>query len=521
MELLTAAQMRAVEEAATESGEVTGLQLMERAGRGAVEAIFDWRPDLSLTVGRALVLCGPGNNGGDGYVVARLLSERGWTVDARQYGPPAQRGDAAANRARWAAIDAVNDWDDRRLAEMVASRSHDLVIDALFGTGLARGLGDDVSELRRAMAEAAPDDGPGRFVAIDLPSGICSDSGANLGRALPADLAVSFHAYKLGHFLRPDGGEGGAGRPSALRLVEIGLDHAPEPTFARLAASPDPRDLAKAASGHKYSHGHALVLAGGVGEGGAARLAARAALRAGAGLVTLGAPPAAIIENAARLDAVMLARIGDAAALEEALADERINALALGPGLGVGARTRALVEAAVTTGRRAVVLDADALTSFQDEPEALFARLRGKPAVLTPHMGEFGRLFPDLRARLEEPPARGPAYSKVDAARDAAARAGCAVLMKGPDTVVAAETGAASVVSAQYERACPWLATAGAGDVLTGMIAGLLARGFDPKRAAETGAWLHQEAALSFGPGLIAEDLPEELPKVFGKVLPA
>ncbi|MEO0361839.1 MAG: NAD(P)H-hydrate epimerase, partial [Pseudomonadota bacterium] len=315
MELLTAAQMRAVEEAATESGEVTGLQLMERAGRGAVEAIFDWRPDLSLTVGRALVLCGPGNNGGDGYVVARLLSERGWTVDARQYGPPAQRGDAAANRARWAAIGAVNDWDDRRLAEMVASRSHDLVIDALFGTGLARGLGDDVSELRRAMAEAAPDDGPGRFVAIDLPSGICSDSGANLGRALPADLAVSFHAYKLGHFLRPDGGEGGAGRPSALRLVEIGLDHAPDPTFARLAASPDPRDLAKAASGHKYSHGHALVLAGGVGEGGAARLAARAALRAGAGLVTLGAPPAAIIENAARLDAVMLARIGDAAAL--------------------------------------------------------------------------------------------------------------------------------------------------------------------------------------------------------------
>lgn len=264
--------------------------------------------------------------------------------------------------------------------------------------------------------------------------------------------------------------------------------------------------------GHKYSYGHALILSGGSGKGGAARLSARGALRIGAGLVTVGCPPEAVVENAARLDAVMLSQIADGDALGRMLEDQRINALCLGPGLGLD-RACELVPVALSAGRR-TVLDADVLTAFADRPENLF-RLLHKACVLTPHAGEFARLFPDIAERLAEPATTGPAYSKVDATREAAARAGCTVLFKGPDTVIASPDGSCAINSAHYDRAAPWLATAGSGDVLAGFITGLLARGFDPQQAAETAAWLHVECALSFGPGLIAEDLPEELPKVF------
>ena len=280
----------------------------------------------------------------------------------------------------------------------------------------------------------------------------------------------------------------------------------------RQIGAPQTFDLGKRRQ-HKYAHGHALILSGGVGKGGAARLAARGALRIGAGLVTVGPPPAAIIENAAQLDAIMLRPVADADTLAEILEDERMNALCLGPGLGVGARTLGLVAAALGAKRR-TVLDADALTSFAEDPSKLFALLHEK-CVLTPHPGEFARLFPDLAAKLSEPPIKGPAYSKVDAAREAAARVGCMVLLKGPDTVIADPQGRAAINSAHYERAAPWLATAGSGDVLAGMITGLLARGFAPMSAAETAAWLHVEAARKFGPGLIAEDLPEMIPAVF------
>ena len=164
--------------------------------------------------------------------------------------------------------------------------------------------------------------------------------------------------------------------------------------------------------------------------------------------------------------------------------------------------------------RLAVVLDADALTEYRKDPETLFAMLHDR-CVVTPHEGEFGRLFPDILARLKEPATKGPAYSKVDATRDAAKRAGCVVLFKGADTVIAHPDGRCTINSAHYERSAPWLATAGSGDVLAGFITGLLARGFEPMQAAETAAWLHVECALKFGPGLIAEDLPEQLPAVF------
>ena len=279
---------------------------------------------------------------------------------------------------------------------------------------------------------------------------------------------------------------------------------------------PELRDrLSKTDEAHKYAHGHALILSGGPGKGGAARLAARGALRIGAGLVTVGCPAEALAENAARLDAIMLRAVsggGVVDGLKVALEDERINALCVGPGLGLDAAGE--VVPVVLNSGRSCVLDADALTWLAEDKECRFNLLHDK-VVMTPHAGEFARLFPDIAGKLNAPATKGPAYSKVDATREAAKRAGCVVLFKGPDTVIADPSGACSINSAHYERAAPWLATAGSGDVLAGFITGLLARGFSPMAAAETGAWLHVEAALKFGPGLIAEDLPEQLPAVF------
>lgn len=272
-------------------------------------------------------------------------------------------------------------------------------------------------------------------------------------------------------------------------------------------------DLRKGA-GHKFSHGHALVLSGKAGRTGAARLSARGALRIGAGLVTIGVPPSAQLEVASQVTAIMVTRVPDAAGLKVKLADPRVNALCLGPGLGLDAHAATLVETALNRDRpkASVVFDADALTLIASDA-ARFDALDAS-CVLTPHGGEFVRLFPKIAARLAEPALRGPAYSKVDATRDAAGACGAVVLFKGPDTVIAHPDGRAVIHLAAYDRAAPWLATAGAGDVLAGFITGLLARGFDPMAAAATGAWLHTECARTFGPGLIAEDLPETLPLV-------
>lgn len=272
--------------------------------------------------------------------------------------------------------------------------------------------------------------------------------------------------------------------------------------------------LRKSASCHKYSHGHALIMSGGPGRGGAARLAARGALRIGAGVVTLGCRPAALQENAAQLDAIMLRPVGSSDALGEALQDVRINALCLGPGMGTDHKAKELLFSVLKEAEpRATVLDADALTILSDQPD-LFAALHEK-CVLTPHAGEFARLFPDIAEKLAASVTKEAACSKAEATRDAAVRAGCVVLFKGADTVVATPEGGVSINSAHHKRSAPWLATAGSGDVLAGFITGLLARGFQPMQAAETGAWLHVECALKFGPGLIAEDLPEQLPAVF------
>ncbi len=274
-------------------------------------------------------------------------------------------------------------------------------------------------------------------------------------------------------------------------------------------------DQLKKGSANKFNHGNALILSGNSSQTGAARLAARGALRIGAGLVTLGVPASALQEAASQLTAIMLKRVGEAGDLMEALQDTRITALCLGPALGLE-RAKPMVTAALDTGLKArpTVLDADALSAFADDPDALFAILHDK-CVLTPHGGEFARLFPDIAEKLSQTPTKGPAYSKVDATREAAKRAGCVVLFKGAATVIADPEGRCAINSAHYERSAPWLATAGSGDVLAGFITGLLARGVAPMQAAETAAWLHVECALKFGPGLIAEDIPEQLPAVF------
>jgi len=495
-EVLTSAQMRGIEAAAIGAGRVTGRELMERAGRAVVAAALEYWPDLAEAPGRAVVLAGPGNNGGDGYVAAAALAERGWTVAvfAMEAGgaPPA---DAARAADLWRAKGTV-----RPLSEAAAAGAADLVIDAVFGTGLARPLSGALADLPGLAA--APG---GRVVAVDLPSGLCSDSGRVLGAAVRADLTVSFHRPKAGHYLAA-----GPEHCGALAVADIGLTGEAGGHPARLATAPL-FALDKARTAHKYAHGHALVLSGGPGKGGAARLAARAAMRVGAGLVTVIAPPPAMAENATRLDAIMLAAVPDSYTLRGRLRDERITSVTLGPGLGLQ-RAQEMVPAVLASGR-AAVLDADALTAWQGDTDLLFNQLH-PGCVMTPHEGEFARLFPDLAERLQAPAEAGPAYSRLDAVRAAAERAGCVVLLKGADTVIAAPEGLALIQGAAYGRAAPWLATAGAGDVLAGLIGGLLARGATPLAAAATGAWLHLEAARAFGPGLIAEDLSEALPGV-------
>ena len=555
-ELLTAAQMRAIEQAAIESGDVTGLELMERAGQGVVEAIFAEWPELAEQRGpapssigrsdqwrnqerppeysgneeerRAVVLCGPGNNGGDGFVVARLLKARGWAVEVFLYGDPDRLPpDAKVNYQQWAELGAILNWD----VQHIGASSADLFIDAVFGAGLARAPDAEVMEpLTKLYAEGRT---YGRMVAVDAPTGLCMDS----GRALSAEfgavwswLTVTFHRARLGHVIQDGPDYCGKIRVADIGLGDFGIGGRSRGALAGLhgldekgrglgrfvvglAEKPELNPyLPKAGNEHKYSHGHAVVLSGGHSKTGAARMAARGALRIVAGLVTLGSPRSAMFENAAQLTAIMLHQMDGVHGLDELLEDGRINALCLGPGLGRGADTQTLVLSALKSGR-ATVLDADALTRFERRPEVLFEALH-ENCVLTPHGGEFQKLFPDLAEKLAEPAAQGPAYSKVDAAREAAARAGCVVLFKGADTVIAAPDGRCAVNSAHYGRAAPWLATAGSGDVLAGFITGLMARGFDAMAAAKTGAWLHVECARRFGPGLIAEDLPEQLPAV-------
>ena len=491
------------------AGPHTGRDLMERAGQAAVAAILRRWPGLATAPGCAVVLAGPGNNGGDGYVMARRLAARGWDVRVYATGDSVT-GDAQAARASWTGpvqqISAL-DWD--------VTRGASLCIDALFGAGLGRAVAPElIGALVMAQQSGCI------MVAVDMPTGLCADSGAVRAEcdwlAAPMDLTVTFERPRRGQMLEP-----AASLCGTLVVVPIGIAAHIDGFVA--AQGPAVVDLARVSAqvakrgGHKYDHGHALVLSGGPGQGGAARLAARAALRVGAGLVTLAPPPDALAENAARLDAVMLHPLADAQGLATLLADPRVSALCLGPGLGLGPREAALAGMALDSDLPCV-LDADALTLLARD-KGLVAKLHPR-CVLTPHGGEFARLCPDLAARMRDVPARGAVFSRIDAVQAAAARLGCTVLLKGPDTVVAHPLGEAVVAASVRDRAVPWLATAGAGDVLAGMIAGLLARGIYAFDAAESAAVLHAEAARQFGPGLTADDLPGAIPAALRACLP-
>lgn len=470
-EVFSCAQMAAADAFAVKAG-VPSLVLMENAGRAVAEAIAArFRPCP------VVVLCGPGNNGGDGFVVARLLDESGFTVRVASTG--GHRDDAGVMAAKWSGHTEALAPD--------ALRGAKLVVDALFGAGLSRPL-----EGAAACVVEALNDLP--VVAIDMPSGVSGDTGQPLSAVhVTAALTVTFHRRKPGHLLLP-----GRSLCGEIVLADIGIPadaaatqlHENTPALWRF---PWPR-----ADGHKYSRGHCVVVSGGPTATGAARLAARGALRIGAGLVTVASPPHAVMVHAAHLTAIMLKPFDGAEGLASLLEDRRLNSVVIGPALGVGGETREMVMAALASGA-AVTLDADALTAFRDDPEALFARLHDR-CVLTPHDGEFERLFPGLREECAD---------KVAAVRAAAARAGCAVLLKGGDTVIAQPGGKAAINA----NAPPSLATAGAGDVLAGFIAGLLAQGMTGFDAACAGTWLHGDAARRAGPGLISEDLPEFLPE--------
>ena len=470
--VLTCAQMAKADAFAVAQG-VASLTLMENAGAAVAAAIAARFKPCAVTV-----LCGPGNNGGDGFVVARLLDEEGFSVRVAHDADP--KGDARVMSELWKGA--------RLALTPAALDGARLVVDALFGAGLCRPL-----EGAAAQTVEALNDLP--VVAIDMPSGVSGDSGAPLGGVyVTAALTVTFFRKKPGHLLLP-----GRALCGEIVLADIGIPDAAADTqlfenTPALWTYPRPK-----ATGHKYDRGHVVAVSGGATATGAARLAARGALRVGAGLVTVASPPGALAVNAAHLTAIMLKAFEGVASLADMLADKRLNAVVIGPGLGVGGETRALVDVALKSGA-AVVLDADALTSFQDDPEALFNRLHER-CVLTPHAGEFERLFPGL---LDE------AGGKVEAVRAAAARAGAVVLLKGGDTVIASPSGKAAINA----NAPPTLATAGAGDVLAGFIAGLLAQKLPAFEAAACATWLHGAAADAFGPGLIAEDLPEILPEV-------
>jgi NAD(P)H-hydrate epimerase len=486
--VLTASEMRAAERAGFARG-LPSFEAMRRAGVAVAEAIVARWP--AGACGEVHVLCGPGNNGGDGFIAAEALRAAGYRVVLHAVRTRAEyAGDAAHAASLWRGDVRPPDPDAISALDETA-----IVVDALFGIGLDRALQGEVARLIEAVNGARA-----KVVAVDIASGVHADDGRIMGVAVDADLTVTFNWRKRGHLLQP-----GAARCGAVLVADAGFEDAD-----LLAANPSCRLNAPALwsssyplpkpTDHKYQRGHAIIAGGGVMTG-AARLAARAARRVGVGLLTLAVPPEAWPIYAADQPGAIVRPVGDLAAFAAIAGDERISALLVGSGLEPGDDTAELVRTCIALGRPTVI-DGGGLTIMAgtDILSAGHADL-----VLTPHEGEFGRLYPDLVARA----------SKVDRALEAARRSGCIVVLKGADTVIAAPDGA-SIVS---DGAPPTLATAGSGDVLAGIITGLLGLGLRPFQAAAMGVWLHARAAEGCDLGLIAEDLPDRLPAALAKAL--
>lgn len=488
MEVLTTEEMERADRLTIAAG-TPGFALMLSAGQAVAVAAMDLVEEGSI-----LVVAGPGNNGGDGFVAAAELAARGREVQVILLCERDRlQGDAASAARGWKFP--VLPFNPQAIGRPA------LIIDALFGAGLNRPAEGDPHD----MIEAINANGAS-VLSVDLPSGINGTSAAVMGTAIRATETVTFFRRKPAHLLLP--GRMYCGR---VRVADIGIDadvlaEIQPRTFENIPqvwrkSFPVPRIDA-----HKYARGHAIVVSGDIAATGAARLSARGALRAGAGLVTLASPREALAVNASALTAVMVRAIDTVIEFAELLTDKRLNACVIGPGAGLGDRTRDFVLTALSA-QRGLVLDADALTSFAQAPDRLFEAIKAShdpQVVLTPHEGEFPRLFSDISNKH-------PNRSKLERVRAAAERAGAVVLLKGPDTVVASPDGRAAIAA----NAPPWLATAGAGDVLAGIIGGLLAQGVPAFEAAGIGVWMHGEAAREAGPGLIAEDLPEVLPAVF------
>lgn len=495
--LLDVAAMAAVDRAAIAAG-IDGAVLMERAGRAVADAVSRRsRPGASV-----LVLSGPGANGGDGFVAARLLRERGHAVTLALAGRrEALSGDSAAMAGRWTGpIMALDACEPAR---------HDIIVDALLGAGLNRPLTGAIAGCVARIGAASA-----RIVAVDVPSGLSGDTGQAQGPVVRADETVTFFRLKPGHLLYP-----GRGLCGVVSVADIGIE--PRVAFGPGGVAPrlfrnEPglwlrRWPVAGADVHKYRRGAVLALAGGLSGVGASRLAARAALRIGAGLVTLACRPEALAAHAGRgPDALINRAIGAEEELAAILGERRLGCVVAGPALGLDARARRDVLAVLRAGVPAV-LDADALTILAARPRALPAAIaaRGAACVLTPHEGEFARLF-------GENPEITQARSKLERARHAASVTGAVIVLKGADTVVAHPGGEAAINPTGSQA----LATAGTGDVLAGMIGGLIAQGMPAFEAACAAVWLHGKAGETCGHGLIADDLPEALPSLLAALQP-
>ncbi len=499
--LLTTRQMYQADALAGQSG-ISGVQLMGAAGASVTREIMTrWGSET-----RVLVLCGPGNNGGDGFVIARLLTEAWYRVELICLGGVSKlQGDAEHMASLWRGpVEPAESIVSDNLAQ-----NFDLIVDCLFGAGLTRGLDGDGAKLVLAANKSGLP-----IVAVDLPSGIDGDTGQVRSVAMDASMTVTFFTKKPGHLLVPGRGHCGEaivadiGIPSSV-LQEIAPKFCENTPALWWQAFSTPQS-----SHHKYNRGHAIVVSGGMTSTGAARLGARAALRIGAGVVTIASPPSALAVNAAHLTAIMLCRMDDDTPLSELLTDRRINAVLVGPGNGVGQTTQANALQALESSA-AVVLDADALTSFENNPDTLFKAIASdgdRSVILTPHDGEFRRLFKEIDGERESSPeAIG---GKIGQALAAAKRSGAIVILKGPDTVIAAPDGRAAINA----NAPPWLATAGSGDVLAGFATGLLSQGMPAFDAACAACWIHGEAGNLCGRGLIAEDLAEKTPRILASL---
>lgn len=484
--LITTAQMYAADEYAMAHG-VTGPELMEAAGRAIAECVLKYAPSGA----NVLVLCGPGNNGGDGFVAARHLAHAGCAVSVvLSANPKTIKGDAKSAMDSWKG--------DTGALEAAIPEAADVIVDALFGAGLSRPLEGPVAACIEAANQARA-----LRLAVDIPSGVNGDSGAVEGTAFDADHTVTFHLAKLGHALMPGRAHCGEVHVAAIGIPEEAISEDELESFLNACwlwrddiPLPDPM-------GHKYSRGHLLVVGGGAAQSGAARLAARAGLRAGAGLVTTLCPESAIPVYASQQTAVMTASVANQAEMDALMLERRISAAVIGPANGVSAETRSRTLALLAAATP-VVIDADAISVFEDDPAALFKAIQG-PCVLTPHPGEFRRLWPKVDVGNQ----------RLKAARLAAMESGAVIVLKGADTIIADAMGTALINT----NAPPTLATAGSGDVLAGIIGGLMAAGMAPFEAAAAGVWLHGECANVLPVGLIAEDLVEALPQALALAL--